>query len=305
MRRRLLVEYLRTVIGIRDERVLEAIAAVPREVFVPPSLFHQAYEDFPLEIGEGQTISQPSVVARMTELAAVGERDRVLEIGAGSGYQVAVLAHAGALRLRGGAPVAPRRGRQGAACASSASRNVSIQVMDGTLGWRAQAPFDAIIVSAAAPAVPQALKEQLVEGGRLVIPVGDLRRQELHRVVRRGEALDGDPPRRDELRAAGRPRRLQGIVPMVARRYLVSGRVQGVGFRYFVMREAVRSPSPGGCGTSRTGGSRPLAAADEVVLHAFEGRLWQGPPHARVTALDSERAEPPDRPGFDVLPTPW
>lgn len=189
MRRRLLVEYLRTVICIRDERVLEAIAAVPREVFVPPSLFPQAYEDFPLEIGEGQTISQPSVVARMTELAAIGERDRVLEIGAGSGYQVAVLARLARFvfaverlsRLAEGA-----RGRLRQLGVS----NVSIQVMDGTLGWRAQAPFDAIIVSAAAPAVPHALKEQLVEGGRLVIPVGDLRRQELHRVVRRDRAFE-------------------------------------------------------------------------------------------------------------------
>ncbi|HNX50502.1 MAG TPA: protein-L-isoaspartate(D-aspartate) O-methyltransferase [Thermoanaerobaculaceae bacterium] len=189
MRRRLLVDYLRTVIGVRDERVLEAVSAVPREAFVPPSLFPQAYEDFPLEIGEGQTISQPSVVVRMTELAAVGERDRVLEIGAGSGYQVAVLAHLARFvfaverlpRLAEGA-----RGR----LHQLGFRNVSIQVMDGTLGWRAQAPFDAIIVSAAAPAVPQALKDQLVDGGRLVIPVGDLRRQELHRVVRRGATFE-------------------------------------------------------------------------------------------------------------------
>lgn len=189
MRRRLLVEYLRTVIGIHDERVLEAIASVPREVFVPPSLFPQAYEDFPLEIGEGQTISQPSVVARMTELAAIGERDRVLEIGAGSGYQVAVLARLARFvfaveRLSRLAEGARGRLRQ------LGFSNVSIQVMDGTLGWRAQAPFDAIIVSAAAPAVPHALKEQLVDGGRLVIPVGDLRRQELHRVVRRGETFE-------------------------------------------------------------------------------------------------------------------
>ncbi|HPS79605.1 MAG TPA: hypothetical protein PLS53_15700, partial [Thermoanaerobaculaceae bacterium] len=152
MRRRLLVDYLRTVIGVRDERVLEAVSAVPREAFVPPSLFPQAYEDFPLEIGEGQTISQPSVVVRMTELAAVGERDRVLEIGAGSGYQVAVLAHLARFvfaverlpRLAEGA-----RGR----LHQLGFRNVSIQVMDGTLGWRAQAPFDAIIVSAAALAL--------------------------------------------------------------------------------------------------------------------------------------------------------
>lgn len=189
MRRRLLVEYLRASVGVRDERVLEAIAAVPREVFVPPSLFPQAYEDYPLEIGEGQTISQPSVVARMLELAGVGERERVLEIGAGSGYQAAVLARLA--RFVFSVERLPRLAEGARArLAQLGFRNVSIQVMDGTLGWRAQAPFDAIVVAAAAPAVPQALKEQLVEGGRLVIPVGDLRRQELHLLVRRGDRFE-------------------------------------------------------------------------------------------------------------------
>lgn len=188
MRRRLLVEYLRASVGVRDERVLEAIAAVPREVFVPPSLFPQAYEDYPLEIGEGQTISQPSVVARMLELAAIGERDRVLEIGAGSGYQAAVLARLA--RFVFSVERLPRLAEGARArLAGLGFHNVSIQVMDGTLGWRAQAPFDAIVVAAAAPAVPPALVEQLVDGGRLVIPVGELRRQELHLYVRRGGEL--------------------------------------------------------------------------------------------------------------------
>jgi len=148
-RRRILVDYLREL-GIADERVLAAIAAVPRELFVPATLRHQAYDDYPLEIGEGQTISQPSVVARVTELAEVRERDRVLEIGAGSGYQAAILAQLARFvftverlpRLAEGAR---------ARLAELGYRNVSVQVMDGTLGWRAQAPFDAIIVSAAAP----------------------------------------------------------------------------------------------------------------------------------------------------------
>ncbi|MGV8042148.1 MAG: protein-L-isoaspartate(D-aspartate) O-methyltransferase [Thermoanaerobaculaceae bacterium] len=189
MRRRLLVEYLRASVGVHDERVLEAIASVPREVFVPPSLFPQAYEDFPLEIGEGQTISQPSVVARMLELAAIGERDRVLEIGAGSGYQAAVLARLA--RFVFSVERLPRLAEGARArLAQLGFHNVSIQVMDGTLGWRAQAPFDAIVVAAAAPSVPQALKEQLVEGGRLVIPVGDLRRQELHLLVRRNDRFE-------------------------------------------------------------------------------------------------------------------
>ncbi len=187
-RRKLLVEYLREL-GIADERVLAAVAAVPREVFVPATFRHQAYDDYPLEIGEGQTISQPSVVARITELAEVGERDRVLEIGAGSGYQAAVLARLARFvftverlpRLAEGAR---------ARLAELGYRNVSVQVMDGTLGWRAQAPFNAIIVSAAAPAIPRALVEQLTDGGRLVIPIGELRRQELVRVVRRGDLFE-------------------------------------------------------------------------------------------------------------------
>jgi len=189
LRRRLLVEYLRTTVGVRDERVLAAMATVPREVFVPPSLFPQAYDDYPLEIGEGQTISQPSVVARMLELAAVGERDRVLEIGAGSGYQAAVLACLA--RFVFSLERLPRLAETARArLAQLGFRNVSIQVMDGTLGWRAQAPFDAIVVAAAAPAVPPALKEQLVDGGRLVVPVGDLRRQELLLFVRRGDGFE-------------------------------------------------------------------------------------------------------------------
>jgi protein-L-isoaspartate(D-aspartate) O-methyltransferase len=185
VRRQRLVHYLREA-GIGDSRVLAAVARVPREVFVPPALHHRAYEDYALEIGEGQTISQPSVVARITELARVGERDRVLEIGTGSGYQAAVLAELARFvftverlpRLAEGAR---------ARLASLGYRNVSVQVMDGSLGWRAQAPFDAVIVSAAAPVVPSVLVEQLSEGGRLVIPVGDLRQQELVLVERNGD----------------------------------------------------------------------------------------------------------------------
>jgi protein-L-isoaspartate(D-aspartate) O-methyltransferase len=187
VRRKVLIEYLRDA-GITDERVLRAIAAVPREVFVPAASRHQAYEDYALEIGEGQTISQPSVVARITELAEVGERDRVLEIGAGSGYQAAVLAQLARFvftveRLPRLAEAARAR------LAELGYRNVSVQVMDGSLGWRAQAPFEVIVVSAAAPSIPKALTGQLTDGGRLVIPIGELRRQRLVRVTRRGERL--------------------------------------------------------------------------------------------------------------------
>ena len=188
LRRRALVAALQAA-GIGDLRVLAAFGAVPREQFVPRQHYQQAYDDFALDIGDGQTISQPSVVACMTELAAVGPNDRVLEIGTGSGYQAAILAELARFvfaveRIPGLAEAARAR------LASLGYRNVSVQVMDGTLGWRAQAPFDAIVVSAAAPAIPPALVEQLVEGGRLVIPVGQRGRQELVRLVRRGEDVE-------------------------------------------------------------------------------------------------------------------
>jgi protein-L-isoaspartate(D-aspartate) O-methyltransferase len=185
VRRKVLIGYLREV-GITDERVLAAIAAVPRELFVPAGSRHQAYEDYALEIGEGQTIS---VVARITELAEVGDRDRVLEIGAGSGYQAAVLARLA--RFVFTVECLPRLAEAARArLAELGCRNVSVQVMDGSLGWRAQAPFDVIVVSAAAPSIPKALTEQLTDGGRLIIPIGGLRRQRLVRVVRRGDRLD-------------------------------------------------------------------------------------------------------------------
>jgi len=187
-RRKVLVDYLREI-GVSDEKVLAAVAAVPREIFVPAAFRHQAYEDYPLEIGEGQTISQPSVVARITELAEVESRDRVLEIGAGSGYQAAVLAQLA--RFVFTLERLPRLAEAARARLSELGyANVSVQVMDGSLGWRAQAPFDVIIVSAAAPSIPKALTEQLTDGGRLVIPIGELRRQQLVRVVRRGDRLE-------------------------------------------------------------------------------------------------------------------
>jgi protein-L-isoaspartate(D-aspartate) O-methyltransferase len=188
VRRKVLIGYLREI-GVSDERVLAALAAVPREIFVPAAFRHQAYEDYPLEIGEGQTISQPSVVARITELADVSNRDRVLEIGAGSGYQAAVLAQLA--RFVFALERLPRLAEAARARLSELGyTNVSVQVMDGSLGWRVQAPFDVIIVSAAAPSIPKALTEQLTDGGRLVIPIGELRRQQLVRVVRRGDRFD-------------------------------------------------------------------------------------------------------------------
>jgi protein-L-isoaspartate(D-aspartate) O-methyltransferase len=156
--------------GITDPRVLAAMGKVPRHLFVPPDLASQAYEDHPLPIGQGQTISQPYIVALMSQWAEVKPGDRVLEVGTGSGYQAAVL---GELTDRVFS-VEIRPELAGAATARLAElgyRQVRVKTGDGYQGWSEEAPFDAILVTAAAPAVPPALKEQLKEGGRLVIPL--------------------------------------------------------------------------------------------------------------------------------------
>src|SRR3989440_7816449 len=164
--------------GIRQCRVLAAMAWVPREWFVPPHLAGDAYDDAPLPIGSGQTISQPYIVALMTECLAPRRGDKVLEIGTGSGYQAAVLAHLGARvytieRLPDLLVEAEERFRR------LGLTNIETRLGDGAGGWPERAPFDRIIVTAAAPGVPVPLTEQLAPGGRLVIPVGDLGGQEL------------------------------------------------------------------------------------------------------------------------------
>jgi protein-L-isoaspartate(D-aspartate) O-methyltransferase len=173
--------------GIRDRRVLEAIGAVPRHLFVREHLRGQAYTDRALPISAGQTISQPWVVARMTELLAVGEDHSVLEVGTGSGYQTALLAHLArrvySLEILGElARGAIRR------LASLRLDNVKIQTFDGTVGWNEAAPFDRILVTAGAPAPPPPLLAQLTAGGRLVLPEGERHRQQLvaYRRLRRG-----------------------------------------------------------------------------------------------------------------------
>ena len=164
--------------GVVDSRVLAAMRKVPRHLFIPPHLWDQAYNDYPLPIGEDQTISQPYIVALMTELLEVRETDRVLEIGTGSGYQAAVLAELATAVLSidrvGGLAEQARQ-----VLDSLGYTNVRIRVGDGTLGWPEEMPFDAIIVTAGAPKVPRPLTEQLAPGGRLVIPVGDMWSQTL------------------------------------------------------------------------------------------------------------------------------
>ena len=176
--------------GIRDERVLAAMAALPRDLFVPPNLRSRAYGDNALPIASGQSISQPYMVARMTELLEPPPGARVLEVGTGSGYQAAVLAVLGcsvfSVERHAGLADAARARLEDLGLAGT----VAVVVGDGSLGWPAEAPFDGIVVTAAAPAVPDRLTAQLASGGRLVIPVGPRRRQELILVVRRGDAFE-------------------------------------------------------------------------------------------------------------------
>jgi protein-L-isoaspartate(D-aspartate) O-methyltransferase len=172
--------------GVRDAGVLEAMRRVPRHAFVPDHLDAQAYDDRPLPIGEDQTISQPYIVAAMTELAAAAPGRKILEIGTGSGYQAAVLAEVGATvySIEIVEPLAARA-RQALA---QLGYDVHLRVGDGYAGWPEVAPFDAILVTAAPPEVPRPLLLQLAIGGRLVVPVGPSGgRQELLVITRKGE----------------------------------------------------------------------------------------------------------------------
>jgi protein-L-isoaspartate(D-aspartate) O-methyltransferase len=172
--------------GITDPRVIAAMKKVPRHRFVEEALQSQAYSDHPLPIGEKQTISQPYMVALMTEALQLKERDHVLEIGSGSGYQTAVLAELAEKvysveRIRSLAIKARNL------LFTLEYFNVEVKIFDGTYGWEEQSPFDAIIVTAGAPDIPQPLIDQLKVGGRLVIPVGDASIQDLIRVSKTEE----------------------------------------------------------------------------------------------------------------------
>ena len=179
-----MIERLRDHYGIRDASVLEAMRNVPRHFFVPEALRGRAYGDHALPISANQTISQPYIVARMTELLELDKQSRVLEIGAGSGYQTAVLAKIAAQvyaieRIGDLAREAQLRIRE------IGIHNATIKCFDGTMGWNANAPYDAILVAAGGPVVPKPLVAQLKTGGRLVVPVGQTREsQVLIRVIK-------------------------------------------------------------------------------------------------------------------------
>jgi protein-L-isoaspartate(D-aspartate) O-methyltransferase len=177
--------------GVKDEAVLAALRKIPRHQFVSAQLSDQAYEDKPLAIGYGQTISQPYMVARMSELARLGGRERVLEIGAGSGYQTAVLCELAA-RVFAVEVIPQLADAARARLVALSYRNFQLEAFDGTHGWSEYAPYDAIIVAAGAPRVPALLPAQLADGGRLVIPVGEREDQRLLRIVRTGDRFDTD-----------------------------------------------------------------------------------------------------------------
>lgn len=169
--RETMVEHQIAARGVKDEAVLQAMRQVPRENFVAPGYEDAAYDDGALPIGEGQTISQPYVVALMIEAAGLKPGDRVLEVGAGSGYAAAVMS-----RIAGSVYAIERHASLAEAAAARFAQlgyfNIQLSTGDGTRGWSENAPFDAILVSAGGPAVPAALKSQLQVGGKLVIPVG-------------------------------------------------------------------------------------------------------------------------------------
>ncbi len=175
---------------IRSPRVVEAMAAVPRERFVPPESRHMAYMDVPLSIGEGQTISQPMMVAEMTSALRISNRDKIMEVGTGSGYQAAVLAQ---LAPQGMVVTVERLPELAARAESTLTeldyRNVVVEPAGDVLGCPERGPYDAILVAAAAPSIPPSLLGQLRVGGRMAVPVGKREEQELLLVLKTGEGV--------------------------------------------------------------------------------------------------------------------
>lgn len=186
--RRRLIETLQEN-GTNDLAVLRAFDMTPRHLFVPTGVRHRAYDDAPLPIGNSQTISQPSVHARYLQELKLTGTEKVLEIGTGSGYQTVLLAHLAA-QVFSIERIAPLLEGARQIINQLGVRNVSLLLGDGTIGWRQYAPYDAILVSAASPGVPTPLVEQLAEGGRLLVPIGDRDEQMLTVVTRRGSGTE-------------------------------------------------------------------------------------------------------------------
>jgi protein-L-isoaspartate(D-aspartate) O-methyltransferase len=175
--------------SIRDERVLKAMGKIPRHLFIQEALAGEAYNDHPVPIGEKQTISQPYIVALMTEALELEGSENTLEIGTGSGYQTAILAELSS-RVYTIERIKSLLVKARKLLAKLNYNNILFKAFDGTLGWKDYAPFDAIMVTAGAPSVPEPLKEQLAENGRMIIPVGDRYTQELIKITRKGESFE-------------------------------------------------------------------------------------------------------------------
>lgn len=186
-RRRRLIEEIRDR-GVEDLELLELFDRVPRHLFIPQGMWHRAYEDAPVPIGYGQTASQPSLQAHYLRILAPAADERVLEVGTGSGFLTALLAHR-AERVYSVERVRELSVRARKALDGLGFRNVALLVGDGTIGWRKFAPYDVVVVSAASPAVPTTLVDQLAEGGRMLLPVGTRDRQDLVLVRRDGGRL--------------------------------------------------------------------------------------------------------------------
>jgi protein-L-isoaspartate(D-aspartate) O-methyltransferase len=316
---------------LRSNDVLAAMRSVPRHLFVPPELVTEAYVDAPLPIGLGQTISQPYMVALMTELLGVDVRSRVLEIGAGSGYQTAVLAEVAgevyALEL-----LAPLAERARAVLARLGYQNTHTAIADGSAGWPEMAPFDAVLVAAAAPQAPPALLRQMVDGGRLVIPLGDPHRDQVLTVIQRvgdefrerrdtrcrfvplvsdepaGESRRGGARRGGET-APGAPQVAlpvrtaseEEVAVMKAVAVRVSGTVHGVYYRASACREGERLGLRGWARNVSGGGVALHLQGDPVAVDAMLGWCRVGPPAARVSRVEVADAEPDESlSGFEV-----
>jgi len=175
--------------GIKDERVLEAMGKIPRHLFIEEALVGEAYNDHPVPIGEKQTISQPYIVALMTEALELEGEENTLEIGTGSGYQTAILAELSS-RVYTVERIKSLLVNARKLLAELGYSNILFKAFDGTLGWNEYAPFDAIMVTAGAPSLPGPLMDQLADNGRMIVPVGDRYSQELIKVIRKGNSLE-------------------------------------------------------------------------------------------------------------------
>ena len=291
--------------------MLRAVEMTPRHLFVPTGIRHRAYDDAPLPIGNGQTISQPLIHAQYLELLELKGTERVLEIGTGTGYQTALLSQLVA-QVFSIERIAALNKQARAILEQLGLRNVSLLVGDGTLGWREHAPFDAILVSAGSPSVPQPLLDQLADGGRLLVPIGDRDVQQLVMYRRRGDRIEKQTSRPcDSFRLIGKSRlgrqgrsrgeadeadALSCHVSCEARcRESVSGGSSASG------RGRCGLAGLRGATTGRTGSVEVQAEGDQAAIDSLLGALRAGPSGAQVLGLEMLAPASDDA----ILPSPF